>query len=68
MTTRIERTLRVIKEGEVAPKPALYWRARSFEERLAETLKLHREGNELFRGGNPPFVHVIRMRDVDPPR
>ncbi len=68
MNARIERTLRVIEDGETVPKPVVYWRTRSFEERLAETLKLHREGNDLFRGGNPPFVHVIRMRDVDHPR
>lgn len=62
---RIERTIRVVTPGETEPKPARYWRSRPATERLAETLKLHREGNELLRGGNPPFVYVIRSRDVD---
>lgn len=64
MSMRIERTIRVLAEGELRTKPAAYWRTRSFSERLAETLKLHREGNELFRGGNPPFVYVLRQRHV----
>lgn len=65
---RIERTIRVVAEGEPQPKPAAYWRTRSFSERLVETLKLHREGNELFRGGNPPFVYVLSRRHVDAAR
>ncbi len=68
MSGRVERTLRVIRDGEVLPKPVAYWRTRSYEERLAATLELHREGNELFRGGNPPFVNVIRMCHVAPLR
>lgn len=61
----IERTIRVVREGEAGTKPLAYWRTRTIEERLAETLKLHREGNRLFRGGNPPFVYIIGKRDVD---
>lgn len=68
MTMRIERTIRIAAEGEVQSKPIRYWRSRSAAERLAETLKLHREGNELLRGGNPPFVYVIGARDVGSPR
>jgi len=64
MSMPIERTIRVIRDGEVVPKHVTYWRTRSAEERLAETLKLHREGNDLFRGGNPEFVYVIRTRHV----
>jgi len=68
MNRHVERTIRVLGEGETPPKPVSYWRARSPEERLAETLKLHYEGNRLFRGGNPDFVYVIRTRYVDDPR
>ena len=68
MNNRIERTLRVIPEGEAAPRPAAYWRTRPFEERLAEAMNLHRDGNELFKGGNPPFVFVIKVRHVVDPR
>ena len=68
MSGRVERTLRVIREGEGLPKPVAYWRTRSYEERLTATLELHREGNVLFRRGNSAFVHVIRMRDVAPLR
>jgi len=65
MSMRIERTIRVMAEGELQPKPVIYWRTRSFSERLAETLKLHREGNELFRDGNAPFVYRVSRRHVD---
>ncbi len=61
----IERKIRVVREGEARTTPLAYWRTRSIEERLAETLKLHREGNRMFRGGNPPFVYIIGKRDVD---
>jgi len=65
MSVRVERTIRVVAEGEAQQRPVAYWRTRSFAERLAETLKLHREGNDLFRGGNPPFIYVMRLRNVD---
>jgi len=68
MSGRVERTIRVIDDGEAAPKQVTYWRTRSPTERLAETLRLHREGNELFRGGSPGFVYVMRTRDVDDSR
>ncbi|MEP6881628.1 MAG: hypothetical protein ABI866_06520 [Dokdonella sp.] len=68
MSGRVERTLRVIRDGEGLPKPVAYWRTRSYEERLTATLELHREGNELFRGGNLPFAHVFRIRHVPPLR
>lgn len=64
MSARVERTLRLLGVDEPAPNAAAYWRKRSAAERLAETLKLHREGNELFRGGNPPFSYEIRTRHV----
>lgn len=63
MTGRIERTLRVIGEGERPSRPVDYWRGRSFSERLAATLALHREGNALFKGGTPPFSFRLRIRD-----
>ena len=62
MSDRIERTLRVVEVDEPARRPVDYWRTRSYEERLAEAFKLHREGNELFRGGNPPFLFQIEIR------
>jgi|GEM_PF-1236905 len=65
MSARVARTIRVVAEGEARRRPVAYWRARSLAERLAETLKVHREGNDLFRGGNPPFVYVMRLRNVD---
>jgi hypothetical protein len=65
MTRVVERTIRFVGNEEPVPKPCEYWLTRSFSERLAATLQLHREGNELFRGGNPPFVFDIRTRDVE---
>ncbi|MFT4255504.1 MAG: hypothetical protein QM599_00845 [Pseudoxanthomonas sp.] len=58
------RTLRFVDADERNTKPSRYWRSRPMEERLAETLKLHREGNELFKGGNPGFIHVMEFRHV----
>jgi hypothetical protein len=65
MTRVVERTIRLVDDGKPVPRPGEYWLTRSFSERLAATLQLHREGNELFRGGNPPFVFDIRTRDVE---
>jgi len=65
VSARVERTIRVVGDRETAVKRVAYWRTRSAEDRLAETLLLHREGNDLFRGGNPAFAYVIEMRDVD---
>ncbi|MGB3392331.1 MAG: hypothetical protein WA956_09225 [Stenotrophomonas sp.] len=60
----VARTLRFAAPEEQNAKASAYWRTRSPEERLAETLKLHREGNELFKGGNPAFVHQLELRHV----
>ncbi|MFT4198032.1 MAG: hypothetical protein QM601_08995 [Pseudoxanthomonas sp.] len=60
----IARILRFVDPGEQNAKPSRYWRTRSLEERLRETLKLHHEGNELFKGGNPDFSHVMEQRHV----
>jgi hypothetical protein len=68
MSVPVERTIRVVAESERRTKPAHYWRQRPFEERLLQTFALHREGNELFKGGNPPFVFELRLRDVRAPR
>ena len=68
MNSRIERTLRVIPEGESAPRQVEFWRTRPYEERLSETMHLHRDGNELFKGGNPAYVFTITVRHVVDPR
>jgi hypothetical protein len=64
MNRRVERTIRVIDDHKATPSQVAYWRTRSPMERLEEMLRLHREGNDLFRGGNPDFVYIIRTRDV----
>ena len=67
MSIRVERTIRVVERVDAETKPTAYWRTRSATERLAETLWLRREGNDLFRGGNPPFVYECFPRRVDIP-
>lgn len=69
MSERIERSLRILDQdaGETPDKPVRYWRTRPLDERLRETLQLHREGNALFKGGTPAFAYVIRMRHVATP-
>ena len=62
--TTVARTLRVVAPEERCAKASAYWRSRSPEERLAETLKLHQEGNALFKGGNPGFVRQLELRHV----
>ncbi|MBN8715555.1 hypothetical protein [Thermomonas sp.] len=55
------RHLRFVEPG--APRaPADYWRTRSASERLQAVLALHREGNALFKGGNPPIAYEWRLR------
>lgn len=61
------RTMRFVAPEEQRASSARYWRSRPLEERLRETLALHREGNELFKDGNPPFVRVIEFRHVPAP-
>ena len=68
MTRRIERTIRIVDGDTTPPSQVAYWRTRSPTDRLAEMLRLHREGNDLFRGGNPIFVYEIRTRHVGDPR
>ena len=60
----IVRSIRFLSPGEQQTKASVYWRTRPPEERLQETLKLHREGNALFKGGNPAFAYVIELRHV----
>jgi hypothetical protein len=69
MSARIARTLRVhdVAAGDLPAKPVRYWRSRPLDERLHETLQLHREGNALFKGGNPEFSYAIRLRHVANP-
>lgn len=66
MSARMERTLRIydVDAGERPAKPVRYWRSRTTQERLRETLQLHREGNDLFKGGNPAFTYIIRVCHV----
>ncbi len=67
MSEGVVRTLRFVAPGEQDAGTARYWRSRPPEERLQETLNLHREGNELFKNGNPPFAYVLELRDVPAP-
>ncbi|MGO1073070.1 hypothetical protein [Lysobacter sp. CA199] len=67
MNARIARTARFAAPEEQNSGSVRYWRSRPVEERLQETLNLHREGNELFKNGNPPFAYVIELRDVPTP-
>ena len=60
----VARILRFATPQERNAKASTYWRSRPPEERLAETLKLHREGNALFKGGNPAFVRQLELRHV----
>ena len=64
-----ERILRLLDldAGERPARPVRYWRTRPLEERLRETLQLHREGNALFKGGDPAFTYVIQVRHVATP-
>ena len=61
------RSLRFLSPAEHATRASAYWRSRPAEERLRETLKLHREGNALFKGGNPAFAYEIEIRHVPAP-
>ncbi len=67
MSARTERTLRIVDlaAGERPPRPSDYWRTRPLPERLAAVLELHREGNELFWGGNPPFAYTMEIRRAE---
>ena len=58
------RSLRFASPEELNVPASAYWRTRSQEERLRETLKLHREGNALFKGGNPAFAYVIEIHHI----
>ncbi len=62
--SRTSPTLRIVEAGEYRPRPVDYWRQRPVSERLAAVLALHREGNALFKGGNPPFSFELRIRHV----
>lgn len=66
MIPRIARTLRFVDHDSLAPSRAAARDLRSPSERLADTLALHREGNLLFKGGNPPFSFRLRYLDVAP--
>ncbi|SDY69868.1 hypothetical protein SAMN04487939_10565 [Lysobacter sp. yr284] len=67
MSAGVVRTLRFVAPDEQNAGSSRYWRSRPLEERLQQTLNLHREGNELFKNGNPPFAYVIELRDVPAP-
>ncbi|WP_147455544.1 hypothetical protein [Solilutibacter pythonis] len=55
--------VRWLQPGETPPSTVAYWRGRTHSERLAAVLQLHREGNALFKGGNPPFRFELRFSD-----
>ncbi|HRG16050.1 MAG TPA: hypothetical protein PLB00_08635 [Pseudomonadota bacterium] len=65
MSTRVQRTLTIVDTNEAPSRPVDYWRNRPLTERLNATLALHREGNELLRGGNPPFVFTLEIAHVE---
>jgi hypothetical protein len=58
------RMLRWIEPRAGGRWPNEYWRRLTPAERLAAVLSLHREGNALFKGGNPPFRFELRTRHV----
>lgn len=64
MSARIERTLRVVEFDSTRRAPLASRDERNHSQRLADTLALHREGNLLFKGGNPPFAFVWEWRDA----
>lgn len=59
-----ERSLRFTTIGERHADTHRHWAARSPGERLQATLALHREGNALFKGGDPAFVFQWKLRHV----
>lgn len=65
MSSRVERTLSIFDPNDDLPRQVNYWRSRPLSERLDATLALHREGNELLRGGNPPFVFTLEIAHVE---
>ena len=64
MNGQSERGLRFVNAGERQAHRSDYWRARSVSERLHAVLALHREGNALFKNGNPPFSYQWKLTDV----
>ena len=59
-----ERRLRFTSPGERRAETHQHWAAGSPAERLQATLALHREGNNLFKGGHPGFVFQWKLRHV----
>jgi hypothetical protein len=59
-----ERSLRFVDSREQRARSIDHWRTRSAAERLHAVLALHREGNALFKGGNPPFARQWKLTDV----
>lgn len=64
MSTLPERNLRFVDADEQQAAASRHWHARSPAERLQAALALHREGNDLFKGGNPAFVFQWELRHV----
>ncbi len=64
MNTAHARNLRFVNADERRERPADHWRTRSATECLQAVLALHREGNALFKGGNPPFARQWKLTDV----
>jgi hypothetical protein len=61
-----ERNMRFVDAGERHERRSDYWRTRGTAERLQAVLALHREGNALFKGGQPHFVFQWTLTDVHP--
>ena len=67
MSNHVERTLHVVAADEPPSRPVDYWSQQTTTARLLATIELHREGNALLRGGNPPFVYTLEVVNVDRP-
>ena len=64
MNAQPQRSLRFLEADERQAAASRHWHARSHAERLQAAFALHREGNALFKGGNPAFVFQWELRHV----
>jgi hypothetical protein len=64
VSTTPERSLRFVDAGKQQTATQRHWQTCSTSERLHAVLALHREGNALFKGGNPSFVFQWELRHV----
>ena len=61
MNAASAHNMRFVDDTEQRKRLAGHWITRSPSERLQAVLALHREGNALFKGGNPPFVRQWKL-------